>query len=234
MEESVTVNKSQRLMLRCRTRGNPMPNVAWFKDGKPLGPNNKRIRIKTKRSVCNTSTSNSNRLTTVFFVLIELNLDVVRRWRSNAPKKKMPDSTNVGRQTRSAPVHLHEPKSASSKSPVRPPIRRPKWRTAAWGQPTVPLKAPNTFELGKDFWVILSFSGGKGEDFVLGGVLEWSLWDGRERERENDHANQTRETIRNQEEESRHGKEGMQVFCYFWGAQAKAAADVLTSALGSF
>ncbi|XP_059352495.1 uncharacterized protein LOC130700553 isoform X2 [Daphnia carinata] len=49
LEESVTVKKQQRLILRCRTRGNPVPGVTWFKDGKPLNSSNKRVRIKTKR-----------------------------------------------------------------------------------------------------------------------------------------------------------------------------------------
>ncbi|KAK4012953.1 hypothetical protein OUZ56_025201 [Daphnia magna] len=49
LEESVTVKKQQRLVLRCRTRGNPVPAVVWYKDGKPLNAASKRVRIKTKR-----------------------------------------------------------------------------------------------------------------------------------------------------------------------------------------
>ena len=49
LEESVTVKKQQRLILRCRTRGNPVPGVVWYKDGKPLNAASKRVRIKTKR-----------------------------------------------------------------------------------------------------------------------------------------------------------------------------------------
>lgn len=49
LEESVTVKKAQRLILRCRTRGNPVPGVVWYKDGKPLNAASKRVRIKTKR-----------------------------------------------------------------------------------------------------------------------------------------------------------------------------------------
>ena len=37
------------LELRCRSRGNPLPSLAWFKDGQPLDTASKRVRIKTKR-----------------------------------------------------------------------------------------------------------------------------------------------------------------------------------------
>ncbi|XP_046453807.1 uncharacterized protein LOC124201689 isoform X2 [Daphnia pulex] len=49
LEDSVTVKKQQKLILRCRTRGNPVPGVVWYKDGKPLNAASKRVRIKTKR-----------------------------------------------------------------------------------------------------------------------------------------------------------------------------------------
>jgi len=47
-KKDVTVKSQSKMMLRCRTRGNPEPSIQWFKDGQPL-ENTKRIRIKTKR-----------------------------------------------------------------------------------------------------------------------------------------------------------------------------------------
>ena len=44
----VSVKTQGRLTLRCRTRGNPLPAMAWFKDGQPLHAT-KRVRIKSKR-----------------------------------------------------------------------------------------------------------------------------------------------------------------------------------------
>lgn len=50
LDETMTAVKHGRLVLRCRTRGNPVPAVQWYKNGKRLpAAGTKRIRIKTKR-----------------------------------------------------------------------------------------------------------------------------------------------------------------------------------------
>ena len=49
-KKDVTVKNQAKMMLRCRTRGNPEPLIQWFKDGQLL-ETTKRIRIKTKRFV---------------------------------------------------------------------------------------------------------------------------------------------------------------------------------------
>ena len=50
LDEKMTAVKHGRLVLRCRTRGNPVPAVQWYKNGKRLpAAGTKRIRIKTKR-----------------------------------------------------------------------------------------------------------------------------------------------------------------------------------------
>ncbi|XP_071438587.1 pro-neuregulin-2, membrane-bound isoform-like [Hetaerina americana] len=44
----VTLRVKQKLRLVCRTKGNPLPAVAWYKDGQRI-QSNKRIRITTKK-----------------------------------------------------------------------------------------------------------------------------------------------------------------------------------------
>ncbi|KAK2726015.1 pro-neuregulin-2, membrane-bound isoform-like isoform X2 [Artemia franciscana] len=48
----VKLTTRHRLMLKCRIKGNPIPSVIWFKDGKELRPS-KRIKIKTRRRKSN-------------------------------------------------------------------------------------------------------------------------------------------------------------------------------------
>jgi len=48
----VTVLVGQRLRLRCRSFGRPQPAVTWYKDGRPLQLDPRRVNIKTNRCVC--------------------------------------------------------------------------------------------------------------------------------------------------------------------------------------